>query len=92
MNSLGYITETDALKESNRQLAAIGRNLNQIARVLNIEFRHSDKITAEMIELLVDRIDQHSTKVEDLIQQGHKRWGGVAYSGKNERRGNRCSP
>ncbi|RLV58302.1 plasmid mobilization relaxosome protein MobC [Parashewanella curva] len=71
------ITETDALKESNRQLAAIGRNLNQIARVLNIEFRQSDKITAEMIELLVDRINQHSTKVEDLIQQGHKRWKGV---------------
>ena len=68
------VTETEALKESNRQLAAIGRNLNQLARVLNIEFRYSDKITTEMIEMLKGYIDTHTTKVDQLIQLGSKRW------------------
>ena len=67
-------SETHALRESNRQLAALGRNLNQIARVLNIEFRESDKITKEMIELLSGQINQHRSKVHQLINQSHRRW------------------
>ncbi len=61
------IDEITALKNSNRRLCAIGRNLNQIARVLNIEFRQSDKITKEMIELLIQRFDSHTQKVYQLL-------------------------
>ncbi len=67
--------ETNALRESNRQLAAIGRNINQIARVLNIEFRQSDRITAEMIELLSKSLDEHREEVYRLINKSSHRWG-----------------
>ncbi|MGB0893809.1 MAG: plasmid mobilization protein [Parashewanella sp.] len=66
--------EVNVLRESNRQLAAIGRNLNQIARVLNIEFRESDKITKEMIEMLENRLNQHKQKVNDLLNKNCQRW------------------
>ncbi|MBM7074488.1 plasmid mobilization relaxosome protein MobC [Shewanella sp. 202IG2-18] len=69
------VKEIDALNASNRQLAAIGRNLNQIARVLNIEYRHSDKITREMIERLQAKFEQHIASVDQLVQQNSKRWG-----------------
>ncbi|MCL1076586.1 plasmid mobilization relaxosome protein MobC [Parashewanella spongiae] len=66
--------ETQALRESNRQLAAIGRNLNQITKVLNIEFRDSDKITKEMIQLLEDKLTQHKQKVNALLTKNCQRW------------------
>ncbi|MBM7074255.1 plasmid mobilization relaxosome protein MobC [Shewanella sp. 202IG2-18] len=66
--------ETNVLRQSNRQLAAIGRNLNQIARVLNIEFRESDKITKDMIEMLESKINQHKQKVSDLLNKNCQRW------------------
>ncbi len=44
--------ETNVLRESNRELLAIGRNLNQIVRVLNKDNRESDKITKQVIERL----------------------------------------
>ncbi|RLV58249.1 plasmid mobilization relaxosome protein MobC [Parashewanella curva] len=69
------VEEMQVLRESNRQLSAIGRNLNQIAKVLNIEFRESDKITKEMIEMLSHRIDKHKDKVYKLLDKNRTRWG-----------------
>ncbi|RJY17462.1 plasmid mobilization relaxosome protein MobC [Parashewanella spongiae] len=66
--------EIKTLRESNRQLAAVGRNLNQIARVLNIDFRHSDKVTREMIEILDNKISDHKTMVNTLINKNCRRW------------------
>ncbi|RLV60400.1 plasmid mobilization relaxosome protein MobC [Parashewanella curva] len=66
--------EINILRQSNRQLSAIGRNLNQIARVLNIEFRESDKITKGMIEMLSNRIDKHKDKVYKLLDKNRTRW------------------
>ncbi|RLV58104.1 plasmid mobilization relaxosome protein MobC [Parashewanella curva] len=68
------VEEMQVLRESNRQLSAIGRNLNQIAKVLNIEFRESDKITKEMIEMLSHRIDKHKDKVYTLLDKNRTRW------------------
>lgn len=68
-------SEIAALRESNRQLAAIGRNLNQVARALNIEFRESDKLKREAIERLVERIEQHKGLVSGLIDRNLNRWG-----------------
>ncbi|HIG1422041.1 MobC family plasmid mobilization relaxosome protein [Klebsiella pneumoniae] len=48
--------EVNTVRESCRQLGAIGRNLNQVARALNIEFRESDKLKQEAIEKLAERI------------------------------------
>ncbi len=67
--------EIDALRDSNRHITALGRNLNQIARVLNTNFRHSDKITKEMIEKLKNDFDRHTKKVNQLVAKSSKRWG-----------------
>ncbi|MBM7073680.1 plasmid mobilization relaxosome protein MobC [Shewanella sp. 202IG2-18] len=66
--------EIKALRESNRQLAAVGRNLNQIARVLNIDYRYSDKFTREMIQVLDAKFEKHKVMVNDLINKNCKRW------------------
>ncbi|EAV2676858.1 MobC family plasmid mobilization relaxosome protein [Salmonella enterica] len=68
--------EVNALRGSNRELAAIGRNLNQIARALNVEFRDSDKLNKELIERLLEQIDGHRDKVSNLIDRNMNRWGG----------------
>lgn len=67
--------EVAALRESNRELAAIGRNLNQVARALNIEFRESDKLKQEAIEKLAERIEQHKELVAGLLSRNMSRWG-----------------
>nr|HDI1662195.1 plasmid mobilization relaxosome protein MobC [Klebsiella pneumoniae]HDI1662415.1 plasmid mobilization relaxosome protein MobC [Klebsiella pneumoniae] len=67
--------EVNTVRESCRQLGAIGRNLNQVARALNIEFRESDKLKQEAIEKLAERIDQHLDHVSELFD---KTWGSVA--------------
>lgn len=68
--------ETALLRESNRQIAALGRNLNQIARKLNIEFRESDLVSKQMIESIVASVNQHKAKVERLISGIDKKWRG----------------
>lgn len=68
-------TEVEALNESTRQLGAIGRNLNQVARALNIEFRESDKIKREAIEALSERITEHIDHIDELFTRNMNRWG-----------------
>lgn len=67
-------TEITALRESNRELAAIGRNLNQIAKALNIEFRNSDKMTLEAVLALKKQIDQQREEVAVLLNKNMNRW------------------
>ncbi len=66
--------EVQALRESNRYLAAIGRNLNQMTRVLNIDFRQSNKVNREFIEELNRRIENHKDEVSKLIDKNCRRW------------------
>jgi antitoxin component of RelBE/YafQ-DinJ toxin-antitoxin module len=67
--------EIDALMESNRQLAAIGRNLNQIARNLNLDLNASYQVTLEAIEALANDIKLHRGKVAALMDANLNRWG-----------------
>ncbi|MFP6557100.1 plasmid mobilization relaxosome protein MobC [Paraburkholderia sp. B3] len=55
--------EIDALAESSRQLAAIGRNLNQIARTLNLDPNASYQVTVDLIAELSADIKQHCMEV-----------------------------
>lgn len=64
--------EIDALGESNYQLLALGRNLNQIARRLNEG--KSAKLTVEQIEKLSARIDKHTDIVSTAIRASLERW------------------
>ena len=66
--------EINTLRESNRELAAIGRNLNQVAKKLNIEFRDRESLTKKMIEELIETVDEHRGRVSDLIEKNLTRW------------------
>lgn len=64
--------EIDSLGESNYQLLAIGRNLNQIARRLN-EGR-DDVITIKYIERLAEEFRSHTKKVSKVMGASIERW------------------
>jgi hypothetical protein len=64
--------EIDALGESNYQLLAIGRNLNQVAKAMNEHRR--DSVTTESIERLRGIIDVHTEKVSTAIRASLERW------------------
>jgi len=67
--------EIMALRESNRELAAIGRNLNQMARAINIDWRESEKLKLDHIEKLAGRIEHHKDQVSELLDRNMNRWG-----------------
>lgn len=67
-------TEIEALRESNRELAAIGRNLNQIARAINVDFREGERMKRAEIKDLADQLSGHRRKVSSLIDQSLNRW------------------
>ena len=64
--------EIDTLGESNYQLLAIGRNLNQVAKAMNEGRR--DSVTIEAIERLRRTIDTHTDKVSGAIRASLERW------------------
>lgn len=64
--------EIEVLGESNYQLLAIGRNLNQIARRLN-EGKY-EPVTVERIEELSKSILLHVKKISDSIGANIERW------------------
>ena len=64
--------EIDALGESNYQLLAIGRNLNQVAKAMNENRQNS--VTIESIERLRGIIDVHTNKVSTAIRSSLERW------------------
>nr|WP_288467076.1 plasmid mobilization relaxosome protein MobC [uncultured Pseudomonas sp.] len=64
--------EIEALGESNYQLLAIGRNLNQVARRLNEG--HYEPLTVERIQALSRIIDKHVEKVALTIGASLERW------------------
>ena len=66
------MSEIDALGESNYQLLAIGRNLNQVAKAMNEGRR--DTVTIESIERLRQIIDEHTDKVSRAIGASLERW------------------
>jgi hypothetical protein len=66
------MNEIDALGESNYQLLAIGRNLNQIAKAINDGRR--DSIAIESIEQLRQVINAHTDKVSAAIRASLERW------------------
>lgn len=64
--------EIDVLGESNYQLLAIGRNLNQVAKRLNEG--HPDGLTVKYIECLRDEIRAHAEKVSKAMGASIERW------------------
>ena len=76
LNKEPILTENEifALRESNREISALGGNLNQIARVLNKYPDQSRKIKPEIINDLLNQFNKHNLKVNTLIKATKNRW------------------
>ena len=68
------IDEIKAIAEANRQLSAIGRNLNQIARALNIDPNHASSPNEELLVSLSKTISKQQEKIMSLLDQSLNRW------------------
>lgn len=67
--------EVVALRESNHQLLAIGRNLNQIAHALNAaKGRSTAEYDAELARGLAKAVKRHVQKVGDALRASIARW------------------
>jgi len=76
LNKQPILTENEifALRESNREISALGGNLNQIARVLNKYPDQSRKLTPDIINDLKTQFHNHNDKVIKLIKATKNRW------------------
>ena len=66
--------ELEALARSNQQLLALGRNLNQIAKVLNTAPQNRTAFRVEVITELSRVIQTHTKKVSDVLRGSVERW------------------
>ena len=66
--------ELETLARSNQQLLALGRNLNQIAKVLNTAPQNRTAFRVEVITELSRVIQAHTKKVADLLRGTVERW------------------
>ena len=66
--------ELETLARSNQQLLALGRNLNQIAKVLNTSPQNRDAFRVEVITELSRVIRSHTDKVSDVLRGTVERW------------------
>ncbi|MDX2250995.1 MAG: hypothetical protein NW202_01800 [Nitrospira sp.] len=67
-------SELETLARSNQQLLALGRNLNQITRVLNTAPQNRTAFRVEVITELSRVIQVHTKKVSDVLRGTVERW------------------
>ena len=66
------MSEIEALGQSNYQLLAVGRNLNQIARRLNAG--KYEPVTVARIDRLSEQIETHTEAVQRAMRASLERW------------------
>ena len=66
--------ELAGLLASNRELAAIGRNLNQIARALNEAFYETERVKLEKLAELRQVITENRLAVRALVRASQNAW------------------
>lgn len=73
--------ELEAVRESNRELAAVGRNLNQIARAINEEVASGRKLTAsgllrlQSLQEVNASVAELREKIDQLVIARNRAWG-----------------
>ncbi|MBS1943299.1 MAG: plasmid mobilization relaxosome protein MobC [Bacteroidetes bacterium] len=73
--------EVEAVSYANRELAAVGRNLNQIARSMNraeligVNFSKDEILTLQGIEVLKKRIGNLRDRILSLVTARNRAWG-----------------
>lgn len=66
--------ELEALKRSTYELAAIGKNLNQLVKQVHADPKQLQRLPAAQIELLSQTISAHRKQVDVLIDRTLERW------------------
>lgn len=66
--------ELAGLLASNRELAAIGRNINQIARALNEAFHESERVRLDKLAELRQAIAENRTAIRGLVRASQNAW------------------
>lgn len=66
--------ELAALKASSRELAAIGRNINQIARALNDAHHETHRVRLELLADLADTIEAEREAIRQLMHASLASW------------------
>lgn len=67
--------EIHAVRQVARQLADMGRNINQIARKLNISLEHAHLVSTVDFELVKMLIELETNAVKDLMKANIRGWG-----------------
>lgn len=63
------------LERSNRELAAIGRNLNQVARSMHQNLNHNIELSLSEIELLKKAVETNKLAIREIVAVSQQRWG-----------------
>lgn len=68
--------QVDALRAANRELASIGRNLNQIAKAMNqaVDLKVRDRVNYQHIQELQAGIDLQRKELNQVIAQSNNVW------------------
>jgi hypothetical protein len=66
--------EIIVLQASNRELTAIGRNINQIAKVLNESFYRVEQVKMETLTELMRVINTNEAAIRALIRVSQNYW------------------
>jgi len=63
-----------ALKANIRELTAIGRNINQMARALNESRSNTEKVRLDMLALLDETLKTNLSLIRDLVRASQQAW------------------
>ena len=77
LNGQPVLTESavDAIRDSNREIAAIGNNINQIARKLNESVFNADMVKIKKLEEIDFAIDSLRAELKNLVKVSRDGWG-----------------
>lgn len=67
--------ELVALKASNRELAALGRNINQIAKAINQAFYETERVRLDTLAKLSKAIASNRAAIRALVRASQNSWG-----------------
>jgi hypothetical protein len=66
--------ELAILQASNRELAAIGRNINQIAKALNEAFHETERVRLDTLAALSQSISENRAAIRSLVRASQQAW------------------
>jgi hypothetical protein len=66
--------ELAVLQASNRELAAIGRNINQIAKALNEAFHETERVRLDTLAALSQSISENRAAIHSLVRASQQAW------------------